>query len=127
MIELPAVYYVEMQSSAGEETELAIKPTFNSEKRACWRDASGHGRTVDYISNIDIRGIDVQKYIKDSQQPHPNNPPANITIVDRYKNRTYSLYYLTLEKYNEKVRDVVAFKPVFSSTEELQQYYIDHF
>jgi len=101
-ITIQGVYYVDTPSKVGH---VAIRPTFQ-EKIARWEDTSGN-RTVRL------------------SQPMKELPalPSRIELV--FEKQITTLEYLTLELYNEKLKSKVVGSPTFSSTEEVQRYYLE--
>lgn len=108
---LEAVYYVETADK--KRGEIAIRPSFQG-KNVTWDDTS-NGRVV----HLDAESPHWTQLNKQSQ----NSLVEKISVV--FKDHTSAtLQYLTLDLYNEKLKSRVVGSPDFSSTEELQNYYL---
>lgn len=110
-ITLEGVYYVE--SPNVPMGRLAIRPSF-LQKQATWDDtASG------MIVHLDASS----PHWKEVSEKKPNALLEKIDLI--FRKHQVTLRFLTLELYNEKLKSKVAGHPAFSSTEELQKYYLN--
>lgn len=111
-VTIHAVFYVD--SPDIEVGHIAIRPTFSLHK-AKWEDTSAHGMIVHLAQS----SFNVEEYKK-----QPSVLPEKIVLISR-DTETFTLQPLTLELYNEKIRDRAVGNKKFASTEELQKFYLD--
>lgn len=110
-ITLEGVYYVE--SPDRRIGHIAIRPKFQ-EKRAEWDDTS---------TGMTTRLADSSMHW---QQLKQDSTPLLMKIdLVLYNYKHLTLQYLTLEFYNEKLKSKSVGNLTFSSTEEVQQYYLN--
>lgn len=124
-VTIPAVYRVTIQSGtkSDEGYQLAIKPHFENAE-ASWNDASSHGKFLNF-SEIIFSGYKANNPSEESSklsEEYEKQLPKKIVIKDT--NTTYTLEFLTKELYDAHVRNYVAKKPSFTSTEKLQDFYL---
>lgn len=102
------VYYVE---SPNVRNPVAIRPHIKDDIIE-WED-TGRG---DYAAINKIR-------FTPSPKEHPETIPEKIEVITP-QGEPITLHRLTLQLYNDEVRDYVAGKPKFSTEDELQKYYL---
>ncbi len=104
---IEAVYHV--QSSDKEEVVnlIAIRPTYNKDL-IVWEDT---GRGTIYS-------------LKEPLEFPANETPDLISFKAKNGN-TYTLTKMTIERYNQYVREHAAGMPNFATDEELQNYYLN--
>ena len=111
-VSLEGVYYVE--SPDRRLGHIAIRPKFR-EQDVEWDDTStGMSMCLDPTSH----------HWEQLKSQAPNSRLEKIALVYNKQKKQITLRYLTLELYNEKLKSNVASSPSFSSTEELQKYYL---
>ncbi|NGX59824.1 MAG: hypothetical protein KR126chlam3_00981 [Chlamydiae bacterium] len=111
-VSLEGVYYVE--SPGRPLGHIAIRPKFR-EQDVEWDDTS---------TGISMRLDPTSHHWEQLKSQAPNSHLEKIAFVYSKQKKQITLRYLTLELYNEKLKSKVAGKPSFSSTEELQKYYL---
>ncbi len=111
-ITLEGVYYVE--SPDRPLGHIAIRPKF-MEHDAEWDDTS---------MGVAVHLDDSSPHWEQVHTTSPENLIDRISLVYNRTKRAITFQYLTLDIYNEKLKSKVAGHPSFSSTKDVQEYYL---
>lgn len=103
-----AVYYVNSPDVSLEVNPIGIRPHIGKDK--VWWDDTNPTRGRSFrVKKVDIKGAD--------------NPPKKIELITD-EGKKVTLLYLTLEVYNQNVRDKVVGNINFNTNEEVQKFYL---
>jgi hypothetical protein len=118
------VYCVEHKNDLGktEDWSFAISPEVNLEiQRVLWRDGD-RGRIIEYAKGNDLE-IEYSSLEKAAKGVDTTLTARKITVLNSLDQHSYILTPLTLNTYNDKIKDRISGHPKFATEKEMNQFF----